>query len=128
MNDTATTSTETTPSTLPTTVPAVPSHALDVQPIWNRRCGVGCHLGLGLQADLSLAGDGYADLVAVNSSQVPGMVRVLPAETAQSYLWHKLEGTFLEVGGEGRQMPKGAVLSQIELDIIEQWIEAGANP
>ncbi|MCY1060782.1 hypothetical protein [Nannocystis sp. SCPEA4] len=47
-----------------------------------------------------------------------------------SYLWHKINNTHLEVGGSGTPMPPppAASLSDADLKKIGQWIEAGCAP
>jgi len=45
-----------------------------------------------------------------------------------SYLWYKLNDTQLEAGGYGQRMPSGAQLDPAQLELIKQWIDAGAHP
>ena len=74
------------------------------------------------------AGEAYQQLVNVPSMQLPSMVRVKPGSTAQSYLWHKIDGTQLQVGGSGMIMPYTFPLTADEKMIFERWINAGALP
>jgi hypothetical protein len=58
------------------------------------------------------------------------MLRVDPAGDAaarleNSYIWHKLSGTHLTVGGSGSQMPPWGALSPLELAPVRAWVEAG---
>lgn len=101
-----------------------PTHDVDIQPIWEASCGVGCHTGGSDSGSLALD-DGYASTVGVASS-VDGYNQIEPGSLADSYLWLKLEGTHEEVGGNGSAMPLGNSLSDEEMDLISAWIEAGA--
>jgi len=70
------------------------------------------------------AGASFASLVNVASLQQPDVMRVRPGEPANSYLIHKLEGTF---GITGQRMPLGGpFLDQATIDQIRSWIESGA--
>ncbi len=101
------------------------SHAADIQPIWDTRC-TPCHIGAE-SGGLSLE-DGYAAAVDVPSGQAGDVDLVEPGSTADSYLWHKLEGTQADVGGSGDAMPLGGPLEPDELDLIEAWINEGCAP
>ena len=48
-----------------------------------------------------------------------------PLDPPRSYLWHKINGTHLDVGGEGDLMPPG-IFDGDTLALIEDWILAGA--
>ncbi len=96
------------------------SYAADIEPFLAPSCG-GCHGGSG---GFTLS---YNNLLA-NSIDVPAMPRIDPGVPDNSYVWHKLQGTQGSVGGAGSRMPLGGPLSQLELDLIEQWILDGAQP
>ena len=98
------------------------SHASDIQPIWSADCGP-CHTSGGNKGDLALD-SGYSAVVSVASSI--GMALIEPGAPELSYVWHKLEDTQDGVGGDGAAMPKGAVLSGADVDLIETWIFEGA--
>ncbi|MFI5306063.1 MAG: hypothetical protein ACHQ53_01845 [Polyangiales bacterium] len=102
--------------------------ATTVQPFINKACN--CHQSTPvLMAPFSLkVGEAYGNLVNVPSMQVPSMVRVKPGSTSDSYLWHKIDGTQLEVGGSGMIMPFTFPLNPDEKAIFERWITAGAPP
>ena len=53
---------------------------------------------------------------------------VTPNDTANSYLWHKINGTHGKVGGKGGEMPKDGNpdFGTVERDMIETWILEGA--
>jgi hypothetical protein len=102
--------------------------AATVQPFIDKACN--CHQSTPvLMAPFSLkAGEAYQQLVNFPSIQLPSMVRVKPGSTAQSYLWHKIDGTQLQVGGSGMIMPYTFPLTADEKKIFERWINAGALP
>jgi len=61
------------------------------------------------------------------STELPSMDRIEPGDHLTSYLWHKINGTHLDVGGAGVRMPQfGPFLTQPEIDGIAGWIDAGA--
>ncbi|MCB9702208.1 MAG: hypothetical protein H6711_09955 [Myxococcales bacterium] len=97
-----------------------------VYPIFSANCS--CHVA-GSPGNLSLKDSltAYAALVGVPSSQNGAMDRVAAGDAANSYLIHKLDGTHLDVGGSGVQMPQGvAPLSTADMTTITDWIEGGA--
>jgi hypothetical protein len=61
-------------------------------------------------------------LVGVASSQDPGTQRVNPLNPNLSYLIQKLEGP----GVSGGMMPPNGTVAQADIDVIRQWITAGA--
>ncbi len=109
------------------TTPQDPSFATDIQPILSSRCATsGCHdgansTGTGLIMTL---GSAYANLVNVNSTEVPSLKRVLPGDAANSYLVDKIEGT----AAVGDRMPlTGAALTATQIKTIRNWINQGAE-
>ena len=102
------------------------SYSRDVQPIFNNYCVV-CHQGAG-QAGLTLEPNvSYSKLVGVSSTESASELRVKAGSPDQSYLLAKLNGTQVQAGGSGAQMPYGAApLSQAQISLIQQWIAAGA--
>jgi hypothetical protein len=101
------------------------SFAGDIQPIFDARCG--CHVHGNTAAGLDLnAGSAYEDLVGAPSFQAD-MNQIEPGAPERSYLLHKVDGTQLDAGGTGRQMPLGrAPLSADELSTLRRWVEQGA--
>lgn len=104
------------------------SFAADVyEPIISIKCG--CHMvgagGMVMGADATSA---YAVLVGVPSEDVPALSRVEPGDTTISYMFHKISGTQLDVGGMGSKMPLGDMLTPEQVAVIEQWILGGAQP
>lgn len=114
----------------PTTGPAEVSYA-DIQAIWTMRCTSQCHEPGGggqIQTGLDLtAGVSYAQTVGVASIGAPALSRIAAGSVDDSYLWHKLKNTQLDVNGTGFQMPAGG-LPEADLAKIQAWIEAGALP
>ena len=108
---------------------AASSHRSDIQAIWTNNC-TDCHDNSPFASSgMSLEGNGWDDIVGVPSDDVPDMFRIRPGSPDDSYLWHKLNGTHLSVGGDGVRMPKDEpALSSADLDDIEQWILDGAAP
>jgi hypothetical protein len=83
-----------------------------------------CHTGATAPRGLRLdAGNSYALLVGVASSQVPTVQRVQPGNPAASYLIQKLQGT----AAVGARMPLGGpFLPSSTVDVISEWIRNGA--
>ncbi len=109
-----------------------------VQPIFTKNC-VGCHHsgGSGWSAtggsagglDLS-TGNSYASLLGSGTGQtsfeVPGTLRVNPANADSSYIYQKI---FSASPKSGVQMPQGGpYLSTDDINTIKNWIADGAKP
>ena len=103
------------------------SFAAIVQPILNANCG--CHQGGGSSGMLVLdAGAAYDNLVDVESGQAAGVMRVAPADPANSYFLAKIQGTHADLGGSGNPMPPGGAINENQILLIEDWIADGALP
>jgi Big-like domain-containing protein len=85
-----------------------------------------CHIGAGAPEGLQLDADhSYALLVGVASAEQPTVLRVSAGNPDNSYIIRKLQGT---AGISGGQMPlNGPYLPQSTIDVIRQWITAGAQ-
>jgi hypothetical protein len=84
-----------------------------------------CHGGGVPAAGLNLeAGSSYASLVGMPSNQDAGMVRVVPFDADSSYLVMKLEN---DPAITGSRMPPSTPLAQSTIDVIREWINAGAE-
>ncbi len=99
----------------------------DIQPLWTANCS--CHLqgmdGTMTSPYLTLnEGSSLGELVGVDSTQVPGTARVAAGDPENSYLWHKLNNTHLDIGGSGTVMPPAGALAQGDLDKVEAWINS----
>ncbi len=97
----------------------------ELQRFLEERCAEGCHEPEGFNGHLFLGEDyGQDEFVEVASRQAP-LLLVTPGNLDESYLWHKVQGTHREVGGEGERMPyAGSMLSDAELDVIQRYILA----
>ena len=105
----------------------------DVQTILSNNCALGpCHSGgaLGNGENLT-SGNACANTVnvpAVETMTTTMLDRVEPTDPANSYLYDKISGTFLSVGGSGCTMPRnGCCLSPQEIGTIRRWILDGAT-
>ena len=92
--------------------------------IFNPSC-IGHHGDHAIEGDLDLReGASYAQLVNHPAFQVT-LDRVEPNNPEASYLIHKLDG---RAGIVGDRMPTdGPYLSSAQIDVIRQWINAGAQ-
>jgi len=109
------------------------SHATDIQPIWDEHCTMACHEPGGAWVGfLDLSDSAYDRIVNASVLTVSGMNHITPGDLEASYLWQKIQGTQLDVGGNGDKMPypqpgmAPTVLTQEQLDTIEEWILGGA--
>jgi hypothetical protein len=87
---------------------------------------VECHSGGAPSKGLDLTFEmAFDEMVDVASLQQPGVLLVAPGDPDGSYLVIKLEGA---AGMVGRKMPRGRpARPQSEIDIVREWIEAGAE-
>ncbi|MCE4554593.1 hypothetical protein [Pelomonas cellulosilytica] len=83
-----------------------------------------CHAGASAPQGLRLdAANSYAMLVNVSSNEVPSLKRVMPGDSANSYIVQKLEGH----AAVGARMPLGGpYLDANTIALIKQWIDKGA--
>ncbi|HEX4824416.1 MAG TPA: hypothetical protein VFV19_08890 [Candidatus Polarisedimenticolaceae bacterium] len=92
------------------------------------RCALsGCHVGTGAPfgLDMSSVSASAAHLVNVDSGENASMKRVLPGDSANSYMYWKITGN-PAIGGQ--QMPlSGGPLSQAQIDLVASWIDEGAK-
>ncbi|MEX1369036.1 MAG: hypothetical protein AB1Z98_38270 [Nannocystaceae bacterium] len=111
-----------------------PSHATDIQPIWDEHCVTACHEpgGTGeFWLDLS-PGTAYGAIVDVAALTVADLDFVEPGDVETSFLWHKINNTQASVGGGGVAMPmprvgeEVTVITPAQYDLIEAWIAGGA--
>ena len=101
------------------------SFATDVQPILDMNC-VACHQAAAPEHDLVLeTGLSYQSMVGRTAVEVK-MPVVLAGNPQQSYLYHKIAGTHLGVGGKGARMPLGGQLDVNSIQKICSWIAIGA--
>ena len=96
--------------------------------IFNTGCAVSnCHLGQGAQQGMDLSeGQAEANLIGVDSRQLPAFKRVDPGNPDDSYLVMKLEGDPRIVG---QRMPAGrAALPDEQIDLVREWIASLTAP
>ena len=87
-------------------------------------CHTGAGTGLPGSMNLSNATVSRAALVSVASVEKPAVQRVAPSNSAGSYVVQKLQG---DPGIAGSRMPFGGpFLDQPTINVIRQWIDAGA--
>lgn len=86
-----------------------------------------CHFGSNPAAGMSLEeGEAYANLVGVKRS-FDSEIRVVADDTDSSFIIDKLEGNNLG-SSRGERMPLGgSYLDQDVIDVIRDWIDAGAK-
>ncbi|MCH9682069.1 MAG: hypothetical protein K0V04_11595 [Deltaproteobacteria bacterium] len=100
----------------------------EIYPIIMANCS--CHLGAAHPTGLTMgtAAEAYSNLVGVDSGQNPGMARVTPSSAQDSYLFHKVSGTQMDVGGSGGRMPLNMPpLTKEDIGAIQLWIDNGAQ-
>ena len=69
-----------------------------------------------------------AYLKLVNAPSLQSVLKiVMPGYPNESYLFHKISGTHLQVGGSGTRMPPVTPLSEANIGLISQWISQGAS-
>lgn len=93
--------------------------------IFTPTCGVsGCHDPIGQSAGMILtAGNAYANIVNVPSSEMPSLMRVSPRNPDDSYLYRKITGA----GITGARMPFGGPpLDEAKIALVRDWIRRGA--
>ena len=102
--------------------PVAPTFAEIQMNVFTPSCAT-CHSGAILPAGLDLsAGNSYAMLFQIVSTQDPTLQRVNPGFPDLSYLIRKMEGNGVTV------MPPTGMLNQTVIDGIRLWIENGAPP
>jgi hypothetical protein len=96
----------------------------EIQTVLNARCAP-CHIG-NAAGGMSLAGNFKTATVGVASTELPSMKRIQAGSKANSYLFHKLAGTHLTVGGSGVRMPKSGppYLTDLEIERIGKYIDS----
>ncbi len=124
-SDSPTAPTAPTPPTTTPTPGALTATLSSIQSVvFNDSC-IGHHGDHATDADLDLReGQAFSNLVNRQSVQV-ALDLVEPNDAENSYLIHKLDGRAGIVGD--RMPPAGPFLSQADIDVIKQWINAGAQ-
>lgn len=98
--------------------------------IFTSRCATAdCHGGPDPRDGMNLEpGMAVPSLVGILAHGAP-QYRVVPGDSENSYLMHKLRGTQGDVGGKGKQMPlDGTPLTSAELALVAAWIDGLTVP
>jgi mono/diheme cytochrome c family protein len=96
-----------------------------VQPIFDANCVV-CHQSAGASGGLDLEdGDSYRSIVSVKS-QESALARIDAGKPEFSYLLRKMDGTHVQAGGSGEQMPPTGALPPSVIQVVRDWVKAGA--
>ncbi|MEO1267863.1 MAG: lamin tail domain-containing protein, partial [Myxococcota bacterium] len=100
-----------------------PPTTMQIQMLLNMRC-TGCHTKGGSSGGLNFD-DIETDLINVPSFDIPAMDFIEPGDSANSYLFLKIEGTHIAAGGSGLQMPRGggAPLPDNEINLVRDYID-----
>ena len=94
------------------------SYATDIHPLWSSNTAASCTVCHGTSGGLTLSGTASSTL----NSELSGLYT--SGDHASSWLWKKISGTTA-----GTRMPQGGgSFSQLEQDMIADWIDQGANP
>jgi len=111
-------------------LPALPQQILfskDVQPILTKECS-NCHGAKKPKGKLDLSeASALKSLISVPSDEVSAMMRVMPGDPEQSYLWLKLDHRAKEGSGMPKRFLSSKKLPQDQLDLIKAWIAGGAK-
>lgn len=110
--------------------PATPSlFASEIAPLLTASCAT-CHMTGTEAGNVALIpARAVEQTVNVPSVEAPALMRVKPGDPDASYLVMKLEGTHVERGGTGAQMPFGAPpLPPEKTALVRRWIAEGAKP
>lgn len=101
----------------------------EIAPVLQSSCA-SCHLTGEESGGLSLLPrNAVGMLVDVSSIEAPKLMRVVAGKPDESYLIMKLEGTHVQKGGSGAQMPFGAApLKPEQIAKFRKWISEGAKP
>ena len=104
-------------ATSPNETPASPpSFSRDVLPILRANC-FGCH-----QDAKKLGGYLMTDFQSMRSGGESAVPAIVPGKSSESYLIKEI----VPVDGKAEMPKKGKPLSEVEIDIIRRWIDAGA--
>lgn len=85
---------------------------------------IGCHDPLGRQQQMVLtAGQAYTNIVNRASTENPSLLRIVPNDPANSYLYRKITGS----GITGDRMPQAQTpLTDAQIALVRDWIRRGA--
>jgi len=102
------------------------SFSRDIVPVLRSQCAT-CHMSGDEPGRMKLyPSAAYRSLVDMPSTGSP-LRLVSPGDPQASYLLHKLQGTHLDAGGTGVQMPFAqAPLPDETRELIRRWVAQGA--
>jgi hypothetical protein len=108
--------------------PTVSFFQSDIVPLLTSNCAT-CHLTGAEAGNMSLVPDKIiSTLVNTKAVGAPSLTRVVPGKPDDSYLIMKIEGTHIDKGGSGAQMPFGAPpMSADKIAKLRKWILEGAK-
>ncbi len=102
------------------------SYALRTRALFSTTCAggpeSGCHFEHAENLSLTLDPDG-GDVINVPSTEIPSVLRVVPFDAGESYVYWKVTG---DPRIDGGQMPLGAQFDPRIPELLGSWIEAGA--
>ncbi|MEW6250939.1 MAG: hypothetical protein AB1716_09850 [Planctomycetota bacterium] len=109
--------------------PSFTAYSFDIEPIFSKRCVI-CHQPngaaeriFGVPLHLTF-GEAYGDVVNQPSELHAGWILVVPGDPETSLLYRKVRDT---IPPAGLHMPTlQPPLSETEIQLIREWIEAGA--
>jgi len=112
----------------PDTLVPTPSFAMNVAPIFQKRCAVGgCHSIATHQAGLTLdSTQAYESIVGVPSTLHPSAKRVVPLEPSDSWLVTMISADDAARQGLSRMPLATQPLTDNQITTIIRWIEQGA--
>lgn len=115
---------------LPDLVVENPVFLRDIVPIFERRCAFGgCHSPGSAQAGLVLTRDvAHQMLVGQPSRLRPTEVRVVPSNSASSWLMTMISEEQAPRGGFSRMPLGSSPLTPNQIATIANWIDRGASP
>ncbi len=103
--------------------------AMDIQPIFDKRCGL-CHRAGGVAERLAgvtmhlTSGQSYQDTVNEPSSRYSNWALVVPSDSSASLLYRKVYDI---APPDGSRMPFFQLpVSNEEIELIRNWIDSGA--
>ena len=92
--------------------------------VFNASCAFStCHAAPGASGLVLEDGSAWSALVTVESADNPGAILVIPGDANGSYLVQKLRG---DAGIVGDEMPAGNPLDAERIQLVVDWIDAGA--
>lgn len=114
---------------LPDLLLAMPSFALDIEPMLDRRCATGgCHTPRSRQVELVLStGHSYDEIVRVESRLVPGVMLVEPSDADASWLVRMISSDPAARAGLSRMPLASTPLTPNQIENIRTWINQGAQ-